>query len=195
MIAYIKGKVLYSFENGVVLENNGVGYEIICSASALTRLTNDREGAVYTYLQVKEDGICLFGFDTIEEKKMFLKLISVSGIGPKMGISVLSGMNLNDLAIAIGSSDVKTLCRVKGLGKKTAERIILELREKVSEAVIGSDGGSADSETLKSEDEDAVIALMSLGFQRAPSIKAVKTARSQGAEKLEDIISASLRNI
>ena len=87
---------------------------------------------MYTYFQVKEDGVALFGFDTKEEKTMFLKLISVSGIGPKIGIGILSGMRVCDLATAIATSDVKTLSKIKGLGKKSAERIILELRESVS---------------------------------------------------------------
>ena len=132
MIAYIKGKVIDEFDDGVVLENNGIGYEIQCSAGLLQKLLTDREGGVYTYLQVKEDGLSLFGFDNKEEKHMFLKLISISGIGPKMAMSILSGMRVSELATAIATSDVKGLSKIKGLGKKTAERIILELRESVS---------------------------------------------------------------
>ena len=132
MIAYIKGKVIDNFDGGVVLENKGIGYEILCSAEALNRLSANGEGGVYTYLQVREDGLSLFGFDTKDEKTMFLKLISVSGIGPKIGIGILSGMKVCDLATTIATSDVKTLSKIKGLGKKSAERIILELRESVS---------------------------------------------------------------
>ena len=107
MIAYIKGKVIDEFEGGVVLENNGIGYEIQSSAGLLQKLLTDREGGVYTYLQVKEDGLSLFGFDNKEEKHMFLKLISISGIGPKMAMSILSGMRVSELATAIATSDVK----------------------------------------------------------------------------------------
>ena len=103
-----------------------------CSAGAAAKLQGAAEGEVYVYTAVREDGIFLYGFATPEEKSMFLKLVSVSGVGPKMGIAVLSGMNLSALALAIATSDVKTLSKIKGLGKKTAERIILELREKIT---------------------------------------------------------------
>ena len=132
MLGYIKGKVLHSSDGTVLLENNGIGYEVLCSGAAYAKLISDGQGEVYTYLQVREDGVSLFGFVSPEEKNMFLKLISVSGVGPKMGITVLSSMNINDIAVAIANSDVKKLTAAKGLGKKTAERIILELREKVS---------------------------------------------------------------
>ena len=98
MIGYINGKLLNKNNGTILLENNGIGYEITCSASAYNRIIKDNGGAVYTYLAVREDGLFLYGFDTIEEKNMFLLLISVSGVGPKMGITVLSGMSLHDLA-------------------------------------------------------------------------------------------------
>ena len=132
MIAYIKGKILSADDNVLVIENNGLGYEVVCSAAAKTRLLASGGGEVYTYLSVREDGVSLFGFDSPAEKNMFLKLISVSGVGPKMGIGILSGISLNDLAIAIAASDIKTLSKIKGLGKKTAERIVLELREAIT---------------------------------------------------------------
>ena len=125
MIGYIKGKVL-SYSNGTALiENNGIGYEVTCSASVYSKITSAGQGEVYTYMAVTEDGVFLYGFSSLEEKEMFLKLISVSGVGPKMGITVLSSMNIKDLAIKIATSDVKGLSSVKGLGKKTAERIIV----------------------------------------------------------------------
>lgn len=109
MLGYIKGKILQA-ENGVVLlENGGVGYEIVCSASVYAKLLNEGEGEVYTYLAVREDDISLYGFVSPEEKKMFLKLTSVSGVGPKMGIGILSAMNLGQLAVAIATADVRTL--------------------------------------------------------------------------------------
>ena len=143
MLGYIKGKVLYSSDGTVLLENNGIGYEVLCSGAAYAKLISDGQGEVYTYLQVREDGVSLFGFVSPEEKNMFLKLISVSGVGPKMGITVLSSMNINDIAVAIANSDVKKLTAAKGLGKKTAERIILELREKVSAESLPEKGAAA----------------------------------------------------
>ncbi len=196
MIGYIKGKLLSVIDNTVILENNGVGYEITCSSSALSEIIKGDGGAVYTYMAVREDGIFLYGFISLEEKNMFLKLISVSGVGPKMGITVLSSMNIADLAVKIATSDVKGLSSVKGLGKKTAERIILELREKVAE--IDKETGEVLLETpvnLTKEDDDAVFALLSLGFTKAECVTAVKKAKEQGADSLEKIISTALKLI
>jgi len=196
MIAYIKGKVIDEFEGGVVLENNGIGYEILCSAALLAKLSAEKEGGVFTYLQVKEDGLSLFGFDNKEEKRMFLKLISVSGIGPKMAMGILSGMRVNELATAIATNDVKGLSKIKGLGKKTAERIILELRESVSaeNAAIAAEKSFA-APAFTSEDEDAIIALMGLGFSGIQSRNAVKTAKDQGAKTIQDVISFALKSM
>ena len=195
MIGYLRGNVL-SFDDGaVLLENNGVGYEIICSAAVYSKLTADKKGEVYTYMAVREDGVSLYGFINREEKNMFLKLITVSGVGPKMGITILSNMRLDDLAVKIATSDVKGLSAVKGLGKKTAERIILELREKITASEDKSGSTSAPINAISADDEDAVIALMSLGFTRSECTKAVSGAKANGADTIEKIISWSLRHM
>lgn len=197
MIGYVKGKLLNAENGAVLLECNGIGYEITCSASVYARLLKDNGGEVYTYMAVKEDGVSLYGFDDAEEKKMFLKLISVSGVGPKMGIAVLSEMRIDDLAVKIATSDVKGLSSVKGLGKKTAERIILELREKVG-AITSDDKGSvaiAPPASLSKDDEDALIALMSLGFTRAECEKALDKAKAEGITQIEKLIAFALKNI
>lgn len=196
MIGYIKGNVLFADESTIILENNGIGYEITCSASIYGKLLADKKGEVYTYLAVREDGVSLYGFESMEEKSMFLKLISVSGVGPKMGITVLSNMNLKDLAIKIATSDVKGLSSIKGLGKKTAERIILELREKITaDGEIGQAPVGKEAVVMDSADEDAVIALMSLGFTKAECVSAVKDAKTNGANTIEQIIAYSIKNI
>lgn len=199
MIGYIKGKVIYSDAGTVLLENGGIGYEILCSGALFAKLVTDKQGEAYTYMQVREDGISLFGFVSPEEKNMFLKLITVSGVGPKMGIGILSAMNINDIAVAIATSDVKMLSSVKGLGKKTAERIILELREKVTAGELKvSEGGKAAVQTLEKmsdKEEDTIVGLMSLGYTRAESAKAVKGAVEKGAESLEDIIMTALKSM
>ena len=196
MIGYIKGKLLSVADSTVILENNGVGYEITCSRQALEKIAQANGGEVYTYMAVRDDGIFLYGFINLEEKNMFLKLISVSGVGPKMGITILSNMSISDLAIKIATSDIKGLSAVKGLGKKTAERIIVELREKV-DADIKAEDKSVKTETveLSKEDDDAVYALLSLGFNKAESVEAVKKAKEQGASTLEQIISTALKSI
>jgi len=199
MIGYLKGKVIYSDTGTIILETNGVGYEITCSGAAFAKLVTDGAGEVYTYLQVSENGIALYGFVSVEEKNMFLKLITVSGVGPKMGITVLSQMNIKELAVAIATSDVKLLSTVKGLGKKTAERIILELREKMGAAELTPTTSSTKAQpitaTVSGIEEDAIVGLMSLGYTRAESTKAVKKAMEQGATSLEDIIMTALRNM
>lgn len=191
MIGYLDGK-LVSFDDGtVILSVGGVGFEIACSSSVYAKLVGEGGGEVYTYTALKEDGISLYGFISAEEKKAFLSLISVSGVGPKMGITVLSQMNLSALKGAIAKSDVKALSAVKGLGKKTAERIILELKDKM-----GGDSSETDFVApAVSADPDAVAALVSLGFNRAESESAVKKAQDLGADTLENIISAALKNV
>lgn len=198
MIGYLKGKVLYSSDGTVLLENNGVGYEVLCSGAAYAKLVTDGQGEVFTYLQVRDDGISLFGFVSMEEKNMFLQLISVSGVGPKMGITILSSMNVGDIAVAIANSDVKQLTAAKGLGKKTAERIILELREKVAALEVPASSGrraAAPAEKITDREEDAVVGLMSLGYTRAESVRAVKRAEESGAESMEEIIMTALKNM
>lgn len=195
MIGYLKGKILSLSADSALIETAaGIGFEVLLSGSAQSGLSGKKEGEVYTYMQVREDGASLFGFSSTEEKEMFLKLISVSGVGPKMGIAVLSALNAGDVAAAIATGDVKRLSTVKGMGKKTAERIILELREKVSlNALPASDGTPVID--ISSGDEDAVVALMTLGFTRSESVKAIARARSQGAKSVEDIIMLALKGM
>jgi len=174
----------------------GVGYEVYCSGSAFFNMSEGGECELYTYLQVSEaNGVTLFGFSSPQEKAMFLKLISVSGVGPKMGISVLTNMNLNDFAAAVATGDVKRLSQVKGLGKKTAERIILELREGMSLSVTSVPSSGAPMPVINSGDEDAVVALTSLGFTRAESERAVSKAKSGGAKTVEEIIMVALKGM
>lgn len=200
MIGYIKGSVLKAKDGAVLLLNNGIGYEITCSAEAYARLTLGGEGELYTYLAVKEDGIFLYGFASPEEKEMFLMLISVSGVGPKLGITVLSGMSLSELTMKIVSADIKGLSAIKGLGKKTAERIVLELREKIGK-VDESTGEiifAAAEETPAERDEEAeeaTIALTGLGFTKAEISGALKSARAEGCKTVKEFIAYALKRM
>ena len=197
MIGYIKGNVINAKDGVVLLENNGIGYEVVCSSSVYAKLSANKCGEVYTYMAVREDGVSLYGFISLEEKSMFLKLISVSGVGPKMGITVLSGLSLADLVTKIATQDVKGLSKVKGLGKKTAERIILELREKIG--CVDDDTGEVllfNSKPVEDKvNQDAVLALMSLGFTKAESVEAVKRAQNSGETQIEKIIASALKGI
>lgn len=196
MIGFLKGKILSLTPETALIETaSGVGFEVLVTGTAYDSLAGKKEGEVFTYLQVREDGVSLFGFSSLEEKEMFLKLVSVSGVGPKMGIAILSGMNAGEVATAIAMNDVKRLSTVKGMGKKTAERIILELREKVSANLSASSKGEPVPVRISSGDEDAVVALMTLGFTRAESVKAISRAREQGATSVEDIIMLALKGM
>nr|MBO4517374.1 Holliday junction branch migration protein RuvA [Clostridia bacterium] len=193
MIGYLKGNLVFAEDNVVILSVNDVGYEIACSAAAFREIVNNRGGEVFVYTAVKEDGISLYGFISPEEKKIFLKLISVSGVGPKMGITVLSAMSVDDLTVKIATGDVKGLSAVKGLGKKTAERIVLELRDKIG--AVSAEEAPVDTGTAAEEADDAILALMSLGFSRSESVQAVRKAKAAGAESLQQVISLALKSM
>ena len=201
MIGYLKGRVLSLRSEYVLMDVNGVGYEVICSGAAFANLPGvpkGEEGEVYTYLQVSEQGVSLFGFADLNEKELFLRLTSVQGVGAKLAIAALSAMRPADLTEAIFTADVKRPTSVKGLGKKTAERIVLELHGKISaDELIGtSEGGMSAVRLPKSQaDDDAVAALMGLGFTRQESARAVERAKAAGAATVEDIIQAALRGM
>lgn len=196
MIGYVKGEIMsLEPDSALILTASGVGYELLISASAYEKLAGKKEGGLYTYLQVREDGVSLFGFSEREEKEMFLKLVSVSGVGPKMGIAILSALRAREVAAAIATSDVKRLSQVKGMGKKTAERIILELREKVAVISTAEGAKAVPLQQVSVGDEDAVVALMTLGFSRQESIRAIARAKEGGATSLEDIIMLALKGM
>ncbi len=196
MIGFIKGEIIsLTTDTAVVLTQSGVGFEALISGAAYSSLVGKKEGALYTYMQVREDGVNLFGFATVEEKEMFLKLTSVSGVGPKMGIAMLSTMSAADVAAAIAKQDVKRLSGVKGLGKKTAERIILELREKVSLTAADEVSKGGANIIIEDDDEDAMVALASLGFTRQECARAIARAKESGAKTVEDIIMVALKGM
>ena len=198
MIAYLKGRVLAMTAESAIIENNGVGYEVFCSGAAFAAMQNDRrEAELFTYLQVKDDGLTLYGFVSLAEKQVFLDLISVSGVGPKLAIAVLTGMRAEDVAASIAAADVKRLSSVKGLGKRTAEKIVLELHGKVSaEELLAANDENAPkaqkADPLSEIEEEAMSALAGLGFTGTECVNAIKRAHEKGAKELEDIIRTAL---
>jgi len=198
MIYQIKGKVTRIDENVIAVENGGVSFEVICSFNTIDALTRDNSTqTVYTYMNVREDAITLFGFSDLAEKRMFLNLISVSGIGPKMAISILSGMGAKSLAGAVMNGNVSMLTKIKGLGKKTAERIVLELREKVEGVVKTSPNAMDGFENVESmagftsEMNDAVLILVELGIKKEEATRLVKS-KAEASDKAEEIIKKCL---
>lgn len=195
MYNYLNGEIVDIFGNNVVVDVNGVGYELGVSNYTLAECKLGQKQKLYTYLQVKEDGIALFGFATAEEKNMFLRLISVSGVGCKVALAVLSGMDSNSLAIAIFNGDTRLLTKIKGLGKKTAERLVLELKEKV---VV--DANSVELPILNSLDvpltremQNAVAVLVSLGKSQVDAEKLIDAASKLGANTTEELINMAFR--
>lgn len=200
MIAYLRGRVLEITAETAIIEVNGIGYEAYCSGGAFRKMSVGEQVEVYTYLQVKEDGITLFAFATPKEKELFLKVTSVSGVGPKLGISVLTGLSADEFTRAIATGDVKRLSAVKGLGKKTAEKIVLELHGKLSAMDVMNASGDPITNAVENgalvlgkEDDEAVSALMGLGFTKNESVQAVKRAKDAGAKTTEEIIRKALQ--
>lgn len=192
MLNYIKGRVTETGENVLVLEAGSIGYELIVSLSALRSVQTGDEIKMPVYLNVTENGITLFGFKDAAEKDMFLKLLAVSGIGAKMAIGILSGMSVNDLIAAIARGDVASLSKIKGIGKKTAERIALELRDKIG-AEIADIGENVGIMSDVVPNEDAVLALMALGFNKNEAVSAVAKVNSEGLTT-EQIVFMALKS-
>lgn len=191
MINFIEGKVVDKQEDYVVIENNQIGYEIYVSSFTQNTLIYQNDMArLFTYMNVREDGITLYGFATKEEKDMFLKLISVSGIGPKMAMGILSNISIVDLTNAIFRQDIKMLCTVKGLGKKTAERLLVELKDKTLPTTVAS----SDDNVNMSYVDEATDALVSLGVGKN---EAYRLARENAKEcaSVEEIITKVLRGM
>ena len=199
MIAYLRGRVIEIGAETLVLEVGGVGYELYCSAQVFSKARFGAEMEIYVSMHVKEDGITLFGFDSPKEKQLFARLTSVSGVGPKSAMGIFTSMTADEAAEAIMLADVKKLSKAKGMGKKTAEKIVLELHGKISAAEVMSKSGDfsvampGGGEKLSETDEEAVSALQNLGFTRNESLQAVKRAKESGAAELEDIIRRALQ--
>ncbi len=191
MISFLRGIIEEKEEGRLVVDVNGVGYELFVSNNTLSSLPLQGETAkVLTYMAVREDGVFLFGFSSKEERELFLKLITVSGVGPKLAISILSGLNLSDLTVAIKKEDVKLLSSIKGLGKKTAERVCLELKDKIDLAI------QSEVNFDTNYNEDAVMlatdTLVSLGISKNEAYMLARANAGDNATA-EEIISKSLR--
>ena len=191
MFNYVYGKLVEAYDGVAVVDCNGLGYELNVSDVTLADIKVGENVKLLAYLQVKEDGIALYGFSTKTEKSMFLRLISVSGIGCKVAQSILSGITAADLASAIYNGNVKLLTKVKGLGKKTAERIILELREKVEG--LAQDTKAVPQTTFDKQAKDAISVLVSLGLSQQDATARIETAMQLGAQTSEELINMAFR--
>lgn len=187
MIAYLSGRLLEKQANTVIVDVGGVGYEVIIPLSTFYELGEIGEAVelrIFTY--VREDTLQLFGFKTLRERELYLKLISVQGIGAKSGISMLSGMSADEIIVAIRTDNLARLTSIPGVGKKTAERMVIELRDKLNELSSGAvQDGLKESQTSVPVDavyDDAISALVNLGYHRTAAEKALKKAVQEGTE-------------
>ena len=202
MIRYIKGTYTMQFENGIVVETgSGVGFEIfVHQGSPIYKHSEGDEIQVFTEMIVREDGMSLYGFHNRESLEFFKLLTTVSGIGPKGAMGILGSMPLSELKLAIAMGDVKCISKAQGVGKKTAERLVVELKDKVGTMDIdgetGEIGGMDISAGLGADDarSEAISALISLGYARSEAFKAVSSVRDEGLTS-EEYIKKALKSL
>ncbi len=178
MIALLRGTLVEKHPGQAIVEAGGVGYDLTIPVSTFSRLPEaGAEVRLRVYTHVREDALALYGFLTQDEKALFEKLISVSGIGPKLAVTVLSGLAAADLLTAIRRGEVERLVRIPGVGKKTAERMVLELRDKLP-APAGEDDGPSPAPAMSAVDQDVLSALLNLGCARPAAETAVRKAKA-----------------
>ncbi|MGN0437953.1 MAG: Holliday junction branch migration protein RuvA [Lachnospiraceae bacterium] len=202
MIGYIKGSVTYLQEDRIVLENNGIGYQIYTSNTTLQKLTNQRNDVkVFTYLHVREDELSLFGFLSKEELDTFQLLISVNGIGPKAALAILSVLSVQELTYAVMAGDTKAITKANGVGAKGANRVIMELKDKLKiEDVLdaglhGDDAISLQKDTGADAVSDTVLALVSLGYSETEALRAVRQVEGASLMNPEDLLKNALKKL
>ncbi len=194
MIAELRGRLIRKDPSGLVLDVGGVGFRVLVPLTTYRAISDEgKDVRLFTHLNVREDALELFGFATEAERSIFVELISVSGVGPKLGLAVLSGLSPDVFHQAVVHEDVALLTTVKGIGRKTAQRLVVELKERLSGmdvSSIGSDAGEG-----REEIGDAVRALVSLGIPQASAREAVLAVRRDGGEDLtiEELIKRALR--
>ena len=193
MIAHLRGRLIAKSPQQAVVEAGGVGYEVLISVPAFTALPADgAEVAFHIHMHVREDVLALYGFLDREEKRIFERLITVNGVGPKLAITVLSGLNTERLVAAIRGHDHATLTQIPGVGKKLAERLVLELKDKLEDMAVAPPHGEAGPLT-----DDVLSALVNLGYQRPAAQKAIADALKKdkrAGESFELLFRAALQH-
>lgn len=198
MFEYIKGIIKLIEADYIVIENNGIGFKINTGISTASRLLLNKEAVIYTYLNVREDDMSLFGFSTRDELNVFKMLISISGIGPKGALAILSALSVDELRMAVLSDDHKAICKANGIGTKTAQRLIIELKDKFKlEDVLYT--ASDSQEFYQSDAADTItetaMALTSLGYTNAEALNAIKRVPDRENMSLDELLKAALKCI
>lgn len=195
MITYLKGILEYISDEFIIIDVNNIGYKVFISSYTLTKLPVQNENIkIYTYMNIREDAILLYGFLEIDELNMFNMLIGVSGIGPKAALSILSNLRPQDISMAVIMEDINTLSKTPGIGKKTAQRIILDLKDKLKTVSYNESIELDIGNNQSSSKQDAIDALVALGYSQIEAVKVVKNVYSENMN-IEDIIKLALKKL
>jgi holliday junction DNA helicase RuvA len=199
MITFLDGKLVSALPTQAIIDVKGVGYEVFIPLSSYDKLpSTGQDVRILTHLHVREDAQILYGFMTATERDLFRLLVNnVSGIGPKLALAVLSGMSVNNFKAAVVSSDVSSLSKISGLGKKTAERIIFELKDKLGVAAAWEAASAMHAPTPEQEQvNEAVLALIALGYKQIDAHKAVRDLQEKGeAKSAEELVKLALKRM
>lgn len=201
MIAFIRGTVADLTENSVIIETSGIGYEVFMAGTDLDRLRPGEEIKIHTHFNVREDAMSLYGFLAKDDLSMFKMLLNVNGIGPKAALGILAAITADALRFAILSDDVKTLSKAPGIGKKTAQKLILELKDKLKledafELKLAHEQEAAGIVTGEASDgiQEAVEALVALGYSSTDALRAVRAVTDVSPDDVEGLLKAALKN-
>lgn len=193
MIALLSGTIVHKSVNQIILDVGGVGYQLLIPLSSFYSLPEQGAARLHVHTHVREDAILLFGFLTMEEKEMFGLLLSISGVGPKLALNILSNIPVLDLKAALTQGNVKQLSGLPGIGKKTAERLVLELREKIPFEAGPVDSGGRQKSSAGGRREDALSALINLGYRDTLCKKALDSLDTPAEASLEEVLKAALK--
>ena len=199
MIAFVRGTAVDMTENSVIVEAGGIGYEIYMTGTDLSQIHMGEEVKIHTYFNVREDAMQLYGFRSKDDLQMFKLLLGVNGVGPKAAVGVLAGITADELRFAILSEDVKTLSKAPGIGKKTAQKLILELKDKMKledafEIKLAHEQAAAGLGEVSDGRQEAVEALVALGYSSADALRAVRKVTDVAPDDVEGLLKAALKN-
>lgn len=203
MISFIRGLVADTTENAVILENNGIGYEIFMTGSSIEQVSRiDGEVKIHTYFQAREDAMQLYGFLSKDDLEMFRLLLNVNGIGPKAALGVLAGLTADELRFAVLSDDIKTISKAPGIGKKTAQKLILELKDKLKledafekKLAHEQEAASVSGFLIHDGRQEAAEALIALGYSSTDAMKAVRKVTDVSPDDVEALLKAALKQL